>query len=304
MIVSTHPHPRGPEPRAASPNRGVPLLFRGLADDAAVFPPGNAPLAEALAAHRAHRAAWYGELVGPLLVPVTELARAGGLLDPGERIEIGLVGERAALGGVLTALPHGFVLRRIESAVAKRGEDPLPGLGEFLTLLEAGTVPGATGYAEIPLTAGLLAALDGIAEARGRGIAVAPKFRTGGLAAELFPTPAELAGVICACRDRGLAFQLTAGLHHAVRHGDPETGLTHHGFLNVLVATAIAADGARPRAVAEVLSGTDPLPLVEAARARRDSERPLWTGFGTCSIQEPLLDLQKFGLLPAGGGDR
>ena len=41
-----------------------------------------------------------------------------------------------------------------------------------------------------------------------------------------------------------LAFKCTAGLHHAVRHGDPTTGLTHHGFLNVLLATRASLDGA------------------------------------------------------------
>lgn len=45
----------------------IPELFRGLFDDAAVFPPGNLPVAEAVPAHRAHRAAWYAEAVGPLL---------------------------------------------------------------------------------------------------------------------------------------------------------------------------------------------------------------------------------------------
>ena len=48
-----------------------------------------------------------------------------------------------------------------------------------------------TANAEIPLTAGMLAALDQIADARSRGVDVAPKFRTGGLAAE---SPARLAG--------------------------------------------------------------------------------------------------------------
>src|SRR5204862_5582864 len=116
-------------------------------------------------------------------------------------------------------------------------------------------------YAEIPLTWGLTAALDTVAEARAAGVPIAPKFRTGGLAAELFPTPVELAAVICACRDRGLPFKLTAGLHHALRHTDPETGFIHHGFLNVLVAAAQAVHQAAEVAdVAATLAGTDPAP--------------------------------------------
>ena len=51
----------------------VPALLRGLVDDAAVFPPGSAPLPEAVAAHRDHRTAWYADMVGPLLVPASTL---------------------------------------------------------------------------------------------------------------------------------------------------------------------------------------------------------------------------------------
>jgi len=282
----------------------VPALFAALFDDAAVFPPGSASLPEAVAGHRRHRRAWYAGLVGPLLVPASALRELPHLLSPGEQLPVGLVGDTglAALPAVLEAAvtakgPDGAALdvRQVEVAVAKRGEDPGPGLATLLTYL--GARPSLPGYAEIPLTWGLLAALDTVARAREAGVRVAPKFRTGGLAAELFPTPIELAAVICACRDRQLPFKLTAGLHHAVRHTDPETGFIHHGFLNVLVATGAAAAGAEVADVAELVAATDSLPLVEALRDRLDEPRPLWVGFGTCSIAEPLSDLTHLGLL-------
>jgi hypothetical protein len=136
-----------------------------------------------------------------------------------------------------------------------------------------------------------------VARLRAEGLDVSPKFRTGGLAAELFPTPIELAAVICACRDRDLRFKLTAGLHHAIRYTDPETGLVHHGFLNVLGASSVAQAGADVADVAPVLAGTDPVLLVEPVRGQLDRERPLWIGFGSCSITEPLDDLVRLGLL-------
>ena len=268
----------------------VPRLFAGLTDDAAVFPPGNASLAEAVEAHRIHRAAWYAEMVGPLLIPPTDLAS----LPPAERLTVGLVGERAAVARALAAVPDGITVRQVESPVAKRGEDPMPGVKDFVALAE-----GTTGYAEVPLTGGLLGALDELAAARAAGADVAPKFRTGGLAAELFPTPVELAGVIVACRDRGLPFKLTAGLHRAIRHSDPETGFVHHGFVNVLVAALVAAGGAGAGAVTDALAAVDPVPLVQAVRARLGEDRPLWIGFGTCSVSEPLADLTMLGLLVA-----
>jgi hypothetical protein len=279
-------------------SNSVPPLLVGLLDDAAMFPPRGASMADALAEHRACRGSWYAPLIGPLLVPADEVGSLWMRTQPGEGLEVGLVGPVTVVAGALAAAGDQLAVREIrvrqvESAVAKRGEDPMPGLRTFLTVAE-----GLIGYAEVPLTWGLLAALDAIAEARAAGAAVAPKFRTGGLAAELFPTPVELAAVICACRDRQLPFKLTAGLHHALRHTDPETGFLHHGFLNVLGGALAAADGAEAADVAEVLATTDAVPLVNSVRARLGEQRPLWVGYGTCSIEDPLDDLRRLGLLP------
>ncbi len=272
----------------------VPPLFAGLVDDAAVFPPGSATLTDAVISHRAHRMAWYNSLVGPLLVPASDLPA----LDPARAPVIGIIGDTglgSLPGAIEKAVAAGIRVAQVEAAVAKRGEDPQPGLTRLRELTTDHLV-----YAEIPLTWGLLAALDTIASARGAGERLAPKFRTGGLAAELFPTPVELAAVICACRDRELPFKLTAGLHHAVRHTDPETGFTHHGFLNVLAATLLAASGAEVAGVAELLGATHPLALVETVRAQRNADRPLWVGFGSCSVLEPLTDLIRLGLVNGG----
>ncbi|MGE5830248.1 MAG: hypothetical protein ACM30G_18075 [Micromonosporaceae bacterium] len=278
----------------------VPALLHRLVDDAAVFPPGNAPLPEALRCHREHRDAWYAPLVGPLLLPASELAAATPLLAGSGSVTIGVVGDTglAGLPGAVEAVPAtGARLAQLEVAVAKRGEDPLPGLRRLIELATELAGEEIDLYAEVPLTWGLHNALDTLAQARGQGVRVAAKFRTGGLAAELFPTPVELAAVICACRDRALPFKLTAGLHHAIRHNDPETGFTHHGFLNVLVAALAADDGAEVADVAERLAGTDPVALIEEVRPHRESARPLWLGFGSCSVPEPLADLHQLRLL-------
>ncbi|MEU8299262.1 hypothetical protein AB0C04_18510 [Micromonospora sp. NPDC048909] len=282
----------------------VPALLDGLVDDAAVFPPGSAALPDAVAAHRRHRTAWYADLVGPLLVPASAVAAGelNGLVDPTEGFVVGIVGDTGieSLPLALSFLaPHGVTARQVEVAVARRGEDPLPGISSLLRLL--GRLAGVDAvYAEVPLAFGLMGALDALAAARADGLPVAAKFRTGGLAAELFPTPSELAAVICACRDRDLPFKLTAGLHHAVRHLDPETGFTHHGFANVLAATLAAAEGAGVPAVAELLTAADPRPLVQRVEGRLDAPRPLWIGFGSCSIEEPLTDLTQLRLVNGG----
>nr|WP_296068528.1 hypothetical protein [uncultured Actinoplanes sp.] len=275
----------------------VPTLFAGLVDDASLLPPSFAGLPEAVAKHVEHRRSWFAALLGPLLVP----ASAIGTDPPPHDLTVALIGD-VAVGAVPIAVEKlrsaGAAVCHVEAAVARRGEDPQPGLADLRTL--AGQNRDLMVYAEIPLSWGLLAALDTVAEARADGLRVAPKFRVGGLAAELFPTPVELAAVLCACRDRELPFRLAAGLRHAIRHTDPETGFTHHGFLNVLAAAIVATGGAEVAEVAEVLAATHPVPLVESVRSRRGEARPMFLGFGAANVVEPLTELVRLGLINGG----
>jgi hypothetical protein len=272
----------------------VPTLFAGLVDDASLLPPSFTGLSDAVAKHGEHRAAWFADLLGPLLVPASVI----GIDLPAREPPVALVGD-VPMSAVPIAVEKlraaGAVVRHIEAPVARRGEDPQPGLAQLRVL--AGQHQDLQVYAEIPLSWGLLAALDTVVECREEGLRIAPKFRVGGLAAELFPTPVELAAVVCACRDRDLPFRLAAGLRHAIRHTDPETGFTHHGFLNVLASAIVAIDGAEVAEVAEVLAATHPLPLVEPARLRRDDARPLFAGFGAANVVEPLTELVRLGLI-------
>ena len=52
-------------------------LFSALIDDAAMFPPGDAPADRAVAEHLGYRQAWFAPLIGPLVVPDTALAEVG-----------------------------------------------------------------------------------------------------------------------------------------------------------------------------------------------------------------------------------
>ncbi|BAL92968.1 hypothetical protein AMIS_77480 [Actinoplanes missouriensis 431] len=274
----------------------VPPLYAGLVDDASLLPPSPIVLADAVAKYDEHAASWYAGLIGSLLVPASVVG-AG----PLPRARAGLIGDVPAANLPMTVeklRAAGLAIEHVEAAVARRGEDPQPGLAALRAF--AARQGDIRLYAEIPLSWGLLAALDSVAEARVEGLAIAPKFRVGGLAAELFPTPVELAAVICACRDRDLPFKLAAGLRHATRHTDPETGFTHHGFLNVLIATVVAAEGGEVADVAEALAATHPVPLVEPARTHRDAQRPLFVGFGAANVVEPLTELVRLGLINGG----
>ena len=88
-----------------------------------------------------------------------------------------------------------------------------------------------------------------------------------------------------------------------MRHTDAGTGFTHHGFLNVLLATERALDGAEIEDAAGVLAVTDGAELAERVKAltvrgRRPATRDLFHGFGSLLVAEPIDDLSKLGLLP------
>ncbi|WP_030234369.1 hypothetical protein [Streptomyces sp. NRRL S-350] len=289
----------------------IPELFRGLFDDAAVFPPGNLPVVRAVPAHRAHRTAWYAEAVGPFLCGagrLDELAAAASTAPPastapsasasaaggpvgagGAPLRVGLVlpGGSPELAPALSAAAP-FELAGVELAT----RDAAEAVAELDRLLPP-DVPAAI---ELPRELlrgdGLDAVLDILVDSPYRA-----KFRTGGLVAEAFPDEEELAAFLTGCAQRGLPYKCTAGLHNAVRHTDPETGFEHHGFLNVL----LAAQETDPAAAATVLAERDGEALAKAVRALTDRQvtviRNSFTGFGTCSIVEPLGDLAALGLL-------
>ncbi|HET8560436.1 MAG TPA: hypothetical protein VFL69_07970 [Marmoricola sp.] len=282
---------------AAAP---VPEYLAHLVDDAAIFPPGNAPLDRAVAEHLDHRRAEYADLVGPFVVSDVKLP---------DLIEV--VGDRGPLavsvvvtGGAGAIEPAvrwagrapELELRALELALRDE-EDLAHNAARVVAALDAlgDELAGVTAFVEPPRVhgepgAGWLAALDELAARE-----IPLKFRTGGVSAEAFPTSAELAACIDAALDRELPFKCTAGLHNAVRHRDEETGFEHHGFLNVLLATRATLDG---EDAAAVLEDTAPAARAEAlppdtlARTRR-----WFTSFGSCSVLEPHHDLVELGLL-------
>ena len=131
--------------------------------------------------------------------------------------------------------------------------------------------------------------------AAGRAAAEVPHRRPGG--ARCSPPPTRWPRWIDAALDRETPFKCTAGLHDAVATTTP-SGFTHHGFLNVLVATVRAFDGAATDEVVALLEQRDAGALVAAARDERPRRARRWfTSFGSCSVTEPLDDLIALGLL-------
>lgn len=250
------------------------MTFPLLLDDAAVFPPGNLPLAEAVTAHHGHLRAPYAALVGPLVVPATALADLADLADQGP-LDVAVVAPHAeAAVAALAAAPAGV---RVVALEVTDGT----GLREAL-----GDPAGVTVFVEVPRDGCRDAVVADLA-----GTSYRAKLRTGGVRAGLYPDEAELAAAVVALVRAGVPFKATAGLHHALRNTDPETGFEQHGFLNLLAATDAARRGAGVEEVAALLAVRDARELPSVP------PEALLGSIGTCSITDPVDELTALGIL-------
>lgn len=275
----------------------VPSVFHEFFDDAAVFPPGLAPLEKAVADHVARGPNLLAAAVGPLVLPLRDLTPAAELsadLDlSGGPIQVSVVTPAGQLQDALAVV--GRVGPQLE-VVAVEMKTSRPKADWTRELLEAA---GAAGSVQIyvELTADQVA--EGALELL-RGTDLRLKYRTGGIETELFPTPEQLAAVLAAAVRGDTPFKLTAGLHRAVRYTDPVTGFIHHGFLNIAAATALAQEGASVAELAAVLGETSWAALKERFSVLSPSWRSSFTSFGTCSVAEPAESLEDLGILSPG----
>jgi hypothetical protein len=269
------------------PDAPVATLLAALVDDAALVPPVSAAMPDALPAHAAHRSAAYGFLVGSFLCPASRLAELTAALAPDTPLRLTLILD-TGLAGLAPALAAVERDKRLPLAAV---EVALPRDGEPAAAKEYGSaLGGIPSYVEVPLTAGCEAALDALAQT-----GCDARLRT----SDPHPAVGEVASFVRACVDRQLAFRCTE-LRSAVRSA-PD-GIERHGFLNLLVATAAALDGAETDELAELLDGRDGPALVTRLGAMGGPEaevtRGFFRSFGSCSIDEPVADLRALGVLP------
>ncbi len=270
-------------------------LFAGIVDDAALFPPGNAPMATALSDHAHHRSAPYAGLVGPFLCPTTRVAELQETLPAEQALAVSLVvdADAADTGAAIAAAGSDdrISVVAVEAPHARLGHDAAT-LGANVRRL-----PSVTGYLELDRQ-DIAMSLDLVAPTGGWQAA---KFRTGGTTADAFPTEAELADFLVAGVERGLPFKLTAGLHHVVRGTEPHTGFEQHGLLNVLVATADALAREDLDIVVGSLAERDVERLVGRVRSWSELDclaiRGSFRSFGCCGVTDPIDELAGLGLV-------
>jgi hypothetical protein len=295
-------------------------LLGALIDHAALFPPASMSMEEAVAEDHRARSDPHAWVLHRFVCPASRLS---GLED--------------ALGGWAEAPPLSVVLDGVASGDEASWSESLEAVaGDVVDAARAGA-PVAAVEVRLPSPrpghAALLAALAALRPLRAevylelvpgerwrdtlpavigaaKAVGARAKLRCGGETAEAFPPIEQVALVLASCRDSGVVLKATAGLHHPVRHTDPETGFAMHGFLNLLAAASFAAaHNLRPSALERVLGeehpgafqvradgvrlGREHASALEIAAARRH----LFASYGSCSWREPLQDLHALRML-------
>jgi hypothetical protein len=305
-------------------------LLTHLIDYAGLFPPASLPLDVALRSYVADRQGPDDWMLGRFICPATRLGELAELLpavDHHTPLPIAALGRKSDRAGFSAALAED--LTRVAAARASGGsalvidvlELPLPpgpvALDTLAGLAGAASEAGLAAFCEVsaPLDGewerAILQALDALAahnEAGGPPLAL--KLRMGGVTADAFPSPAQVATALVGARDAGVALKCTAGLHHPFRQWRAEVDNHMHGFVNLFAAGMLAhAHGLDAPAVARILADEDPaafrfgpdalawrglaVPTEEIARLRGVA----LIAYGSCSFAEPRDDLRALGLL-------
>lgn len=281
-------------------------LFQRWIDDAAVFPPGLAPVPRAWSEHVELLAGPAADLLGPLLVGVSaveELLRASAEQPPPEhlgRVGVTVVGRA---GTAAQDLLEAVGALRGSSHLDVVGTEIPHGEGDWRALVDLGLRTAV----EVPRAgADLVSALDDLASAQhgegdGEGVAPGPlaKLRTQATADAPAPDARQVAEFLLATHARGLAFKLTGGLHRAVAPGPSAD--EPHGALNIVVATHHLLQGSTLPELVATLEVTDSTALaaLTAGLSEQDAQevRARFVSFGCCGVQDPLGDLTDLGLI-------
>jgi hypothetical protein len=291
-------------------------LLTGLIDYAGLFPPAALDMPSAVRNYAAYRNgenskySSYSWALGRFVVPVGRLgefegAAADFLRDDAWRLSALPGPEFDAEFGKIGEFNRRFAGKATIDTVEIKAETP-----ETIQKAVRHLPDTITAYFEIPIDSSPLELVQTVAETGARA-----KVRTGGLAADAFPSSHNLARFIRACADEDVPFKATAGLHHPVRSVNKLTyepdsaSAMMHGFLNVFLAAAFAQNGMDIEALADLLEEKSPDAFqfeqgsvtwrgeMVVRGQLRNTRSLLAIAFGSCSFEEPIDDLKKLGLI-------
>jgi hypothetical protein len=298
-------------------------LLEHAIDYAGLFPPASLSLEPALQDYAAYVRGENAWMLGPFILPTAQFDAAAGSISQFDEefpLRISALGPRtdnaSAFRQSLPAAMEAVASFRASSRSAasiEQFEMPLPSdvNAELMEAIGSSIAPTQLNtFWEAPAASAttvidLIAAQNRAHPARRLGF----KLRTGGVAAEAFPSSAQIARVLMAVAKQQVPIKFTAGLHHPVRlfHDSVQTKM--HGFLNVLGAGVLGLEHQWNEAeFTQMLEDENSasFSFSDELFAWRDwkistnrirAQRELVTSLGSCSFDEPREDLRTLKLL-------
>jgi hypothetical protein len=309
----------------------IQAYLSNLIDYAGLFPPAQLPLEPAIqnyATYKSYEDSW---MLGRFIIPATrldELDAYVSMFSEEKRLDISAIGGRST--GVKDCLnvleadlkkQANFCTKHGEAVAINVFEMPLPPILPNQSLLERIATETAKYNMQtfcemtMPLDEewekNMLKTLDEIAQYNLKsGPVLGVKLRTGGVTANTFPTPEQVATVLVGCSERDIPQKFTAGLHHPIRMYREEVNTNMHGFLNVFTAGMLARIHKLDRATtAKILADKESSNFtftnrgftwkdmeVETSEMEQLRQKALCS-YGSCSFEEPREDLRTLQLI-------
>jgi hypothetical protein len=288
-------------------------------DYAGMFPPCSLPLQSALQNQAQYVRSADAWILNSFVLSLEEFAAAADQLsqfDKKHPLRISALGPRTANAAefiaAVTNAAHiigSFKNEHVDLVSVPQLEIALPEDVDLARLREARALVAGLKlqlFVEAPADAAERT-INLLAQLKDAGVSY--KLRTGGVSADAFPSPAQVATALRAAMQHHVTIKFTAGLHHPLRRFRDEVATQMHGFLNVLGAAVLAAEHHWDEGqIVQVLEDerADSFSFDETIFAWRDWEitaerinarRKLVTSFGSCSFDEPREDLRALRLL-------
>ncbi|MFG0283858.1 MAG: hypothetical protein ACF8R7_05505 [Phycisphaerales bacterium JB039] len=304
-------------------------LCEGLIDYAGLFPPAQLDMQRAVENYARYAMGEHRWMLGRFICPASRLAeltdRARALMpgtwatsgyreyaDNLEPWRISAIVDMPLPDAIEAMLAFNRAHASEDQGLA--GVDALemkaPAPGQIDDTLDA--IPdGIFAWLEIPAAGDFRGVVAAIA-----GSEAGAKIRCGGVTPDAIPPAERIASFVAACSAAKVPFKATAGLHHPVRAEQPLTyeqrppRAVMHGFVNVFVGAALLEAGEVDEAgLTEILQDTSVDSFLfdeDAAHWRNRSvsagtlaeiRRAFATGYGSCSFEEPVADMQRLGWL-------
>jgi hypothetical protein len=303
------------------PAASLRALLAHSIDYAGIFPPCSLELEPALRNQAQYVRSDDAWMLSAFVLPVGQFDAARKILsdfDPQHPLRVSALGPktenaaafRDAIENVDAAI-RSFSASNVDLISVTQLEMFLPQDVDLALIEEARSIIGnLPGFWEAPAerseqTIALLAEHNSNADKPTFGF----KLRTGGVTPDAFPISAQIAKALVSPATHQVPIKFTAGLHHPMRQFREEVQTKMHGFLNVLGAAVLAAEHKwNEKQTAAMLDDEDPKSFLfddeffawrewKIDIKRLKDRRRFVTSFGSCSFDEPRVDLRALKLL-------